>query len=721
VEAATTAAAAAEAASRTNDSEHGWARRLERFAVFYGAQGREDSRSGHVQLEGLTVLPNEDGSNAVPLLMLLAFVHPQVCGGAAPSGCSVLCDLDAQRVRAVSLFGHSEDTRWVVRLHGKKRLGLRDLQRVNELRNAVSAAFEVVDEESENANAPGGERQVDDAVGPVIREDPEIVRALGALFADAGQGLSPFEDELDPDESGQAPPSEVGPSLPVEEVMPSAPLVATAVPPGTVAVAAPPPAGEASSVADAGGPPKREFGDVWIDLAEEGWNRPTGGFFSFEDVPILPREEPPPEDTMPETDDSGGFFSFDTPVEKIQERAVEPKLAAEDAERQAAALAVGSQVTSSSAAGSGPGDSAAAQAPPVMEPAKFAFLPALTLPAAFAERVQSFREMQAEAGEVAARGRGDVKAAEQNVRAIRDTSRQVDSAMEAARHAWNLGRSANNVAEANRAMERAVNIMREVNTTMTILNDLAGLVEESHRSACERETRAVACNETAPHLYMAAAKAAKVARGKLNFQWNLTTTTVQRAQVSQRTALAQADRTVRLVNEKMQRWADEDQIRAEEAQKIEEERQTALRQQKEAVLMAQQQAQQQLQRQQQEATRQQMELERQRVQAIQWGRHLVQPIPNLQFIPDPPAPVNLTVPPLVRYDLSASVAPPPPPPQGEAPPPPSYESPPPPPPPDMVEMPPPPGPPPGAPPLGAPLPPGPPAAQQQQHVRGGRY
>ncbi|CAJ1328829.1 unnamed protein product [Effrenium voratum] len=64
--AAETKAALAESARAAEHSLYTrWARRLERLAVFSSAQGREDNRS-LVQLEGLTVLPNEDGSNALP-------------------------------------------------------------------------------------------------------------------------------------------------------------------------------------------------------------------------------------------------------------------------------------------------------------------------------------------------------------------------------------------------------------------------------------------------------------------------------------------------------------------------------------------------------------------------------------------------------------------------------------------------------------------------------
>ena len=52
------------------------ARRLERLAVFAGASGEDNESGGDaLQLDGVTVLPNVDGSNVVPVLLFLAFMR----------------------------------------------------------------------------------------------------------------------------------------------------------------------------------------------------------------------------------------------------------------------------------------------------------------------------------------------------------------------------------------------------------------------------------------------------------------------------------------------------------------------------------------------------------------------------------------------------------------------------------------------------------------------
>merc|ERR1719253_421252 len=71
-----------------------WRRRLERLAVFCGISGQE-AHGGAPQLDGLTVLPDIEGSNALPILLLLTFLRPRACGGGGAGGCSALCDLDS--------------------------------------------------------------------------------------------------------------------------------------------------------------------------------------------------------------------------------------------------------------------------------------------------------------------------------------------------------------------------------------------------------------------------------------------------------------------------------------------------------------------------------------------------------------------------------------------------------------------------------------------------
>lgn len=74
--------------AKEEERERRWTQRLERFAVFCSAQSRQSAGvvdgswlhggDGELMLEGLSVLPNEHGANALPLLLILAFARPQL-------------------------------------------------------------------------------------------------------------------------------------------------------------------------------------------------------------------------------------------------------------------------------------------------------------------------------------------------------------------------------------------------------------------------------------------------------------------------------------------------------------------------------------------------------------------------------------------------------------------------------------------------------------------
>ncbi|CAE7247656.1 unnamed protein product [Symbiodinium natans] len=224
VAAETKAALAAHEAEQCNYTR--WARRLERLAVFAGAQGREDS--GNVQLEGLTVLPNLDGSNALPVLLLLAFFRPRTCGGVLTGGCSALCDLDSLKVRAVSLFGRSQESRWVLPITGRQKLTLDDLQHVNTLRQAVSSAFEVDDDVAGKDEA----KDKKDAAKPTARP--------------RGRRIYIKEDAETTRSRDKTAPASTAPKVADGEKE------------------------EDASAAPATDKKARLLGDVWIDIAEEG-------------------------------------------------------------------------------------------------------------------------------------------------------------------------------------------------------------------------------------------------------------------------------------------------------------------------------------------------------------------------------------------------------------------------------------------------------------------
>eukprot|EP00747_Dinoflagellata_sp_TGD_P098210 gnl/TRDRNA2_/TRDRNA2_167375_c0_seq1.p1 gnl/TRDRNA2_/TRDRNA2_167375_c0~~gnl/TRDRNA2_/TRDRNA2_167375_c0_seq1.p1 ORF type:complete len:934 (+),score=221.91 gnl/TRDRNA2_/TRDRNA2_167375_c0_seq1:142-2802(+) len=624
--------AALAARNQLGSSGQYWARKMERFAVFSGAQGREESAAtgkGHMVLEGLTALPNEDGSNALPVLLLLAFLRPVICGGRTQGGCSALCDLDNLRIRAISMFGHSEETRWVLPISGARRPSLRDLRRLNNLRAAISSAFDIVEDKpqdgkSEEAKGMSGSQ-------PLIREHPELARNLGCLLAEVGRGNSAFDEDSDEDRGARGEPPA----------------------PDTAAPAAAPVAG--ATAADAGveastkTPKPRILGDVWIDLDEvvSGWDD-SADFVKWEDDPP---PKPPPEKKQKREEEQprqGQFLSFfdPTPEERAAKEAEEARKAREAEEAAAAAAAEAAAKAAAEAA-----------ANPPAPPPRFALFPELTLPTAMAEKAESYRQMQNDAKQIASSCKDLVKEVEKLVKSLKGEARKVDGAMESARHAWNMAVNANNKNEAHKAMERATRTMQDVHSTVFSLAETFGKVEEVHRTGVDRERRATEGLKFAPHFWRAAAKGTKATRGRLNFQWNLASNTMQNAEVSKRTALKKADDTVRLINEKLQRWSDEEEILRQDAERAEQQRIADLRQQQEKVAAAQLEAQLDLQRQQQLLFRQQQDMVRQRQDAINWGRHLVQPVPQMMWLPG-------------RGLQAVPDEPPPGPPPGDGPPPP---------------------------------------------------
>jgi len=627
-EAQAMAASAAEAAA---DSGR-WARRLERFAVFCGAQGREEGRSGMLQLEGLTVLPNEGGSNALPVLLLMAFLRPHVCGGMVKGGCSALCDLDDMHVRAVSFFGHSEETRWMLPITGARRLTLLDLQRANTLREAISKTVEAVaDHDVDDPSAPHNiteptfkEDTLQTRSGrsrPLIHENPDICRALGELLASVGSAPSVFEVAAASANSEQA-------AGPCSELLHGA--AGTASTPNGDAV--PKPAEKESSK------PKRVLGDHWIDIQEEGGGFAPSKFLQF-DAPLPVRAaQAPTSAAAPAKSSSAGaagaastsFFSFDAPMEALSSEAPPSAEAKQVAEEDDSAG--GDAMTDAGAMQQDPSEKAA-EAPAEPEPpVAFTFLPQLTLARAVADRADSLRGMQVEAKDIATLAKQDVKEVEKLVKELKNTVRLADSAMENARMAWNLAMQATDAMALQDTTNRALNIIRDMHELLAEMQGIARVVEEKQRLSIEREQRAVAGHAEVHHFWEAALKTTKVAKSKMNFQWKVVTSTMQHGEISRRTAATKADEVVRLANEKLQRWEDERQILLQEEAEAERLRQAQLRKQEESVIAAQREAALQMQRQQAELEQQQLEATRRRQEAIQWGRHLVAPTPHLQYL-----------------------------------------------------------------------------------------
>eukprot|EP00931_Biecheleriopsis_adriatica_P024385 TRINITY_DN1520_c1_g1_i2.p1 TRINITY_DN1520_c1_g1~~TRINITY_DN1520_c1_g1_i2.p1 ORF type:complete len:3371 (-),score=1236.43 TRINITY_DN1520_c1_g1_i2:41-9523(-) len=667
---ASTLAAQETARTKSQNVSSRFSRKLERLAVFSGAQGREDTQSP-LQLEGLTVLPNEDGSNALPVLLLLAFFRPSTCGGNSKGGCSALCDLDSLKVRAVSLFGQSEESRWVLPITGNKKLSLLDLEHVNALRSAVSAAFEVVEED--NSKDDGKEKEKEskekdkdkgkdkDAAlekpggtsgsgeGRVyIRENPDTTRALGLLLGAVGQGRSPFDDAPDEDmgETASTPAIEEA-AVPQEETESKETPVAKEAASDVNSASAPAPAAETPDAGKADADPKsegdkanndadktadmevdkeadkdaskdtekeednkasdenvRQLGDVWIDVDEDGVAPSSDRNFVRWDAPLSEGSSGPSSGSG-----AAGFLSFDDLGKDKAEKATSSALPAALPQEASTALAAGETAR------------------------RFSFLPEIALGKALTERAETFRAMQAEARDLIARGKPDIKAAHDRVRKLKKTAKEVDGFMNKARNAWNLAMRAEDANGVKQAMDAATTLMQELSVVMTEVEVATGFVEELHQQAERNEQRAAAWNKSAPHIWATAARAAKIILEKLSVQRGFATAICRNAEVSKRAAFRKADETVRLVNEKMLRWKEEEEILRQEAREDELQRQANLRHPFDAVTQAQRMTQMEVARQQAEQQRQAQEMERQRRQAIQWGRHLVQPIPQMQYLP----------------------------------------------------------------------------------------
>jgi len=175
----------------------------------------------------------------------------------------------------------------------------------------------------------------------------------------------------------------------------------------------------------------------------------------------------------------------------------------------------------------------------------------------------------------------------------------------------------------------------------------ATFVREIHQRSESRKQRAESCNLVAPHIWATAVKAARLIHEKLSFHWRLASAILKHADASKRSSYKKADDTVRLVNEKLLRWKEEAEILQREAREDEMARQASVRQGI-APRMAKMEA--------AELARQRQDSERQRMQAMQWGRHLVQPLP----MQTPPPPDELA------SKAAASPAEVPPPPPGQS-------------------------------------------------------
>lgn len=251
------------------------------------------------------------------------------------------------------------------------------------------------------------------------------------------------------------------------------------------------------------------------------------------------------------------------------------------------------------------------------------------------------------------------------IRSLKYKVREVYTAMEDSKTAWELAWAAQDAEGIRPAMTLATTTMQGVSRTAGDLASISRELKEAEKKSLEREKQATEGAQVAPQFWKVAAKVVLSAQAKLKTQGEAVNTALRSTESTKSAALTKADNTVKLVNEKLRRWSDEEKILKEEAKT------SAVLREKERVAAAQQAAEQERQRMQDQLQRQQEEMSRQRDAAVQWGRNFVQPLPNLIYsaggAPAPPAPSSSSAPP-PPSGAGQQGPPPPPPPTESAPP-----------------------------------------------------
>jgi len=559
---------------------------------------------------------------------------------AARGGSAALCDLDGLTVRAVVLFGPMEAARWLLPIYGRQRLTIHDLQRANDVRSAISVAFGIVDKEQEqgqqklDAGMPAASPPAATAADAVqkrpalqIEENPEIARALGTMLALVGDGPLTYDSSTDSGRGAAA--------ASVSAIASSVAVGATASASGTDAVVPEAPGQKdeknALEAAVASGKPlvagPRELGDVWINLEEIGGCYDDGGTSAA-------MSQAGTGQVLANNDGTAGdgpFFSFDVSVEE---------------------LAQGGGTQKPHELDQTPGEATAVSAK-AKEPQLFALLPELTLRTAILKQSVAFRQMRQEAKQVAVQTRRDARQAARCLRDLRETVTKLEFAVAAGQRAWDLAMAAESQKDIGRAMKLATSTMQGVNGMAGSLLEGSEGVSRMCSEAVERLARASEGEKTAPCFWASAVTITRTSSEKLSSLADAIAVLVQDAEQPKCVALRKADDTVKLINEKMQRWADEQRILQEEAKALEQSRMVA----------AQKAAEEEQQRQKHELRRQQEELAQRREAAIQWGRNLVEPMPNLVYSGVPPPPPEPAPPATSR----GAMGPPPPPPPEPAP------------------------------------------------------
>eukprot|EP00929_Paragymnodinium_shiwhaense_P061684 TRINITY_DN30835_c0_g1_i1.p1 TRINITY_DN30835_c0_g1~~TRINITY_DN30835_c0_g1_i1.p1 ORF type:complete len:2723 (-),score=607.76 TRINITY_DN30835_c0_g1_i1:101-8269(-) len=486
---------------RTGFEDTTWMRRLERLAVFCGVQDHQAVSSATLQLNGLTVLPDDDGTHALPVLLLLAFLRPRSCGGRTRGGCSVLVDLDSLEVRAFTLFGHAQSTRWVLPLSSRRRITLHDLQRVNQLRRAISAAVEL-----DTSTSTGNEATAATQAPIPLLENVEVMQLLGELVVELGKAKPSFDDLNS----------------------------------GTERISITQPEKPRSTA--------RQFGDMWIELEEVGAAADESHFLPACIGKGLLGSGDTIEDNRQASDI---FFSFDTSVEDIanQQTAEDEQLRRiamekEAAERKAAEAAAAMQAAAASTK---------------------KILPEFTLPRLIQERSESLKLMQTEAKQFLVDIKASVKQAEKCARTLEGLAQKLDLQAEVSEEAWTKALQSSNRDEAQKALQLATSSLQEVGKLAADVAQASEELSELQRLTRQRKDRVSEGCVDSPQVWVSVMKAMRVAQGKLGMHVTAATKALQEAEPLKRVSHQRADDTMKLINDRYRRWHDEEKILREEA------------------------------------------------------------------------------------------------------------------------------------------------------------
>jgi len=401
----------------------------------------------------------------------------------------------------VSLFNSSKANRWMLPISSRRRLTLQDLQRANELRAMISGALDV---DASCQGAAGSETK------PVIQERLDIRRRLGELLLELGRDPLPFEERDGVPLAAEASLADMHDACLGRGVKRKAP---------------------------------REFGDVWINVDEIG---------APEAEPEIDRKEEEQKEEQErrraeEEQEKLSFFSFESTVEKQvkeqedekakkkreKDKAEKEKLDKEKAEKR--------------------------------EPERMVLLPELTLPGLLQERASKYRLMQVESKEMDANTRNQIREAKKWKVAAAKAAKQVEKHVGVAKKSWDMAVGSGNKKEVCQAMDLATSTMREVGMLLDEIQKSAFELDAIRSLVFDYERQASEGLQEAPQFWKAAARLTKAAKGRLDFQRDLAVSMVGSTKPAKQAALQRADDTVKLVNDKLRRWADEERILHAEA------------------------------------------------------------------------------------------------------------------------------------------------------------